>query len=100
MEIELSMSTDTKPWYKHVWIQRIVFLVLALACYPAMSYTIQLVSDVSGLTNYNTGGPGFILNDFTGPIVMTNFVFILFFIGLSMAFIFKAFGTSEEFPID
>ena len=94
------MSTDSKPWYKHVWIQRIVFLVLALACYPAMSFTIQLVSAVSGLTHYTSGGPGFILNDFTGPIVMTNFIVILVFIGLSMVFIFKAFGTAEEFPID
>ena len=65
-----------------------------------MSFTIQLVSDVSGLTQYTSGGPGFILNDFTGPIVMTNFIFILFYIALSMAFIFKAFGTTEEYPID
>lgn len=93
------MSTESNPWYKHVWIQRIFYLFLALLCYPAMSFTIQLVSDVSGLSTYNYG-PYFILNEFTGPIVMTNFIFILFFIGLSMAFIFKAFGTSEEIPID
>jgi hypothetical protein len=57
------------------------------------------VSNVSGLNTYNYG-PYFILNEFTGPIVMTNFIMILFFIGLSMVFIFKAFGTSEEIPID
>ena len=93
------MSTDPKPWYKHVWVQRIVFIALAILCYPAMSLTIEFVSDVSGLSNYNYG-PYFILNEFTGPIVMTNFIFILFYIALSMAFIFKAFGATEEFPID
>jgi len=98
VENELSMSTDTNPWYKHIWVQRIIYLALAILCYPAMSFTIQIVSDVAGLGNYY--GSGFILNEFTGPIVMMNFIFILFYIGLSMVFIFKAFGTSEEIPID
>ena len=93
------MSNEPKPWYKHVWVQRIVYLFLAIMCYPAMSFTIQIVSNVAGLSNYNYG-PYFILNEFTGPIVMTNFIFILFYIALSMAFIFKAFGATEEFPID
>ena len=93
------MTTEPKPWYRHVWIQRVVYILLAIACYPAMSFTIQLVSNVSGLDRYNYG-PYFILNEFTGPIVMANFILILFFIGLSMAFIFRAFGTSEELPID
>jgi hypothetical protein len=93
------MSVESKPWYKNVWIQRIVFIALAILCYPAMTFTIELVSNVSGLSTYNYG-PYFILNEFTGPIVMTNFIFILFYIGLSMAFIFKAFGTTEDIPID
>lgn len=93
------MPSDAKPWYKNVWITRVVYIFLALACYPAMTLTIQFVSNVSGLETYNYG-PYFILNEFTGPIVMMNFVVILFFIGLSMAFIFKAFGTAEEIPID
>ncbi|TFH09947.1 MAG: hypothetical protein E4H14_03510 [Candidatus Thorarchaeota archaeon] len=92
------MSNDVNPWYKHIWFQRLIYIFLAILCYPAMAFTIQIVSDVSGLARYNYGA--FILNEFTGPIVMTNFIFILFYIGLSMAFIFKAFGTSEELPID
>jgi hypothetical protein len=99
MEKDPSMSNENKAWYKHVWVQRLVFIALAILCYPAMSFTIQIVSDVAGLSTYNYG-PMFILNEFTGPIVMTNFILILFYIGLSMAFIFKAFGTTEEFPID
>ncbi len=66
-----------------------------------MTFTIQFVSDVSGLTQWSQAhGPYFILNEFTGPIVMTNFIFILFYIGLSMAFIFKAFSTTDEMPIE
>jgi len=66
-----------------------------------MTFTIQFVSDVSGLTAWSQQhGPYFVLNEFTGPIVMANFIFILFFIGLSMLFIFKAFAASEEIPID
>ncbi len=99
MEIEQFMSNESKPWYKHVWIIRIVYIALALLCYPAMSFTIQLVSNVSGLEQFNYG-PYFILNEFTGPIVMANFIFILFYIALSMVFIFKAFSIHEELPID
>jgi len=98
VENELSMSTETKPWYHHVWVKRIVFLALAILCYPAMSFSIQLVADLAGLGTFNYSG--FILNEYTGPVVMGNFILILFYIGLSMAFIFKAFGAAEEFPID
>jgi hypothetical protein len=95
------MSNVEKPWYKHVWLQRLVYIFLAIMCYPAMSFTIQWVSDVSGLSAWSQQhGPYFVLNEVTGPIVMANFIFILFFIGLSMAFIFKAFGASDELPID
>ena len=99
LEIEPSMSNDAKPWYTHVWIKRLIYIALAILCFPAMTFTIQLVSNVAGLSQYNYG-PYFILNEFTGPIVMTNFIMILFFMGLSMAFIFKAFGTAEDLPID
>ncbi|MGQ4911498.1 MAG: hypothetical protein ACP6KW_04955 [Candidatus Thorarchaeota archaeon] len=95
------MSDEKKPIRDRVWFKRAVYLILAIACYPAMSFTIQVISDVSGLTQWSQQhGPYFILNEFTGPIVMTNFFVILFFIALSMAFIFKAFGATEELPID
>ena len=95
------MSNIEKPWYKHVWVKRLIYIFLAIMCYPAMSYTIQFVSDVSGLSAWSQShGPYFVLNEITGPIVMANFIFILFFIALSMVFIFKAFGTSDELPIE
>ncbi|MFW9808487.1 MAG: hypothetical protein ACFFE6_03810 [Candidatus Thorarchaeota archaeon] len=93
------MSSKNKPWYKKAIVQRIVFISLAIACYPAMSFIIQVISDISGLSTYNYG-QYFVLNSWTGPIVMGSFVVIIFFIGLSMAFIFKAFGAHDELPID
>ncbi len=95
------MSTNEKPLYQHVWIKRLIYIFLAIMCYPAMTFTIQFVSDISGLTSWSQQhGPYFVLNEITGPIVMANFIFILFYIGLSMAFIFKAFSASDEIPIE
>lgn len=95
------MNTLAKPWYKHVWAQRLVYIAGALLSLPAMTVVIQLVSDWSGLTAWSrVHGPYFILNEVTGPGVMMDFIIILFFIGLCMAFIFKAFSITEEMPID
>ncbi|MBN2229161.1 MAG: hypothetical protein JW779_06165 [Candidatus Thorarchaeota archaeon] len=92
------MSHDAKPWYKNIWLQRIFYITCAILSLPAMSFAIQLTSDATGLSNFNYGV--FILNEVTGPIVMLNFIFILFFIGLCMVFIFKAFSIQEDLPID
>lgn len=96
------MTTSVKPWYKgHPWILRLIYLSGALLSLPAMWLVIEFVSDVTGLSAWSEiHGPYFVLNEVTGPGVMANFVVILFFIGLCMAFIFKAFSTTEELPID
>jgi len=95
------MTTSTKPRYKNIWAQRIVYLAAALLSLPAMGYVIQIVSDLTGLTAWSQShGPYFILNEVTGPGVMINFMVILLFIAICMAFIFKAFSVTEEMPID
>ncbi|MFW9959551.1 MAG: hypothetical protein ACFFDV_00945 [Candidatus Thorarchaeota archaeon] len=95
------MTTSIKPRYRSIWAQRIVYLAGALLSLPAMGYVIQIVSDLTGLTAWSQShGPYFVLNEITGPGVMINFIVILFFIGLCMAFIFKAFSVTEELPID
>ena len=95
------MTNEHKPWYRSVWLQRLVYLCGALLSLPAMGIVIQFVSDVTGLTEWSRNhGPYFILNQVTGPGVMANFIVILVFIALCMFFIFKAFAVSEEIPID
>lgn len=95
------MTTAKKPWYKHVWILRLTYIAGALLSLPAMGWTIGVVSELSGLDEWSrVHGPFFILNEVTGPGVMMNFIVILFFIGLCMFFIFRAFSTTEEMPID
>jgi hypothetical protein len=95
------MTSGQKPWYKNVWILRLIYIAGALLSLPMMGFTVGLVSDLTGLSTWSRiHGPYFILNEQTGPGVMANFVVILFFIGLCMLFIFKAFSTTEELPID
>jgi hypothetical protein len=95
------MQKASKPWYKHVWILRLVYIALAILCYPAMFYAIQILSVVTGLTYWQEHFGSFIVfNDQTGPGIMADFVVMLFFIALSMVFIFKAFSATEELRID
>jgi hypothetical protein len=95
------MTAPTRPRHQSHWIRRILYLAGALLSLPAMGYVIQIVSDVTGLTAWSrVHGPYFILNEVTGPGVMVNFIVIIFFIGLCMTFIFKAFSVTEELPID
>ena len=95
-----TLTKTTKPWYKGHWIPRVIYLAGALLSLPAMGYVIQFVSDITGLTAWGRSHPYFILNEYTGPAVMANFLVILLFIAICMTFIFKAFSVTEEMPID
>ena len=65
--------------------------------FPLMGVLMTIVSELSGLTAWQRNhGPYFILNEYTGPGFMANFIVILFCIGLSMAFLYKAFTTDDE----
>jgi hypothetical protein len=95
------MTANKKPWYRNHWIVRVLYLVGALLSLPAMGTVIEIVSNLTGLTAWRENhGPYFILNEYTGPGVMANFIVILVFIGICMAFILKAFSVSEEMPLD
>jgi hypothetical protein len=95
------MTANEKPWYRNHWIVRILYLAGALLSLPAMGTVIEIVSNLTGLTAWREiHGPYFILNEYTGPGVMANFIVILVFIGICMAFILKAFSVSEEIPLD
>jgi hypothetical protein len=96
-----AMTKSIQPRHKGHWIRRLIYLAGALLSLPAMGYVIQFVSDITGLTSWSTShGPYFILNEYTGPGVMANFLVILLFIGICMTFIFNAFSVTEELPID
>lgn len=91
-------------WYtlerrRPTWIARMVWLSLALFSMLAMAGAIEVVSTLTGLKDYWDRGI-FVLNEDTGPGVMANFVTILFFLGLTTAFIWRAFETGDdEIPI-
>lgn len=81
-----------------IWLKRIAYLAGAVLSIFAMTVALELVSilmDAHWHYRY------FVLDRQTGPFVMASFVIMLFFIGLSMVFLYKAFTTfqSDEIPI-
>ena len=97
-EIKEDRSKEDKPLWQHAWVRRVVYLSGSLLSFLLMGVSIQVISEVSGLSAYSDG-PYFILNDFTGPPVMASFVAIIICMGLSIAFIMKAFSTTQEFNL-
>jgi hypothetical protein len=97
-EIKQDRSKEEKPIWQYTWVKRAAYLTGSLLSFLMMGLTIQVISEVTGLSAY-TDGPYFILNDFTGPPVMASFLAIIFCMGLSIAFIMKAFSTTQEFNL-
>jgi len=99
-EIKEDRSKEPKPLWQNAWIKRAVYLTGSALSFVVMGSTIQFISDFSGLTQWSQQqGPYFVLNEFTGPPVMASFLAIIFFMGLSLALIMKAFSTTQEFNI-
>jgi len=97
-EIKEARSKDPKPLWQHAWIKRAAYLTGSALSFVLMGSSIQFISDVSGLTAWSQQhGPYFVLNEFTGPPVMASFIAIIFFMGLSLMLIMKAFSTTQEF---
>ncbi len=97
-EIKEDRSKDPTPLWQHAWIKRVAYLTGSALSFVLMGATIQFISDYSGLTQWSQQqGPYFVLNEFTGPPVMASFLAIIFFMGLSLALIMKAFSTTQEF---
>jgi hypothetical protein len=93
----LPMAKQT--WRNRAWMKRIIYLSGALFSFVLMGLSIQIISEVTGLSRWSeVHGPYFILNEVTGPPVMASFLAIIAFISLSLVLIFKAFSTSEEYP--
>jgi hypothetical protein len=99
-EIAQDLSGGEVKWYKSPWPKRAFFILMAGFSYILMGVAIEVISHVSGLSEWSTShGPFFILNDFTGPPIMASFLAIIFFMSLSLYFILKAFSTTQELPL-
>ena len=96
-EVMTSRRKVKVPLWKNAWFKRAGYLFGSGFSFVFMGIVIQIISDVSGLGAWSENRAYFVLNDFTGPPVMASFVAIMFFVGLSLAFIFKAFNTTQEF---
>jgi hypothetical protein len=98
-ELTKSLPIAKKTWRDGAWRKRVIYLSGALFSFVLMGFSIQIISDVTGLSRGSEiHGPFFILNEVTGPPVMASFLAIIVFISLSLLFIFKAFSTTEEIP--
>lgn len=97
-EIREDRAKESKPLWQNAWIKRVAYLTGSALSFVLMGSTIQFISDFSGLTQWSQQqGPYFVLNEFTGPPVMASFIAIIFFMGLSLMLIMKAFSTTQEF---
>jgi len=81
------------------WIKRVAYFAGFLLSFVAMSVSINIIAIVSDFSRWQYELPNF--NTYTGQIFMGSFIVILFFIGLSMFFLFRAFSylEEEELPI-
>ncbi|RLI55745.1 MAG: hypothetical protein DRP09_08875 [Candidatus Thorarchaeota archaeon] len=99
-ELSQEAGREDLPWYRGPWVKRVAYLLGAAFSYVLMGITIEFISHMSGLSEWSQShGPFFILNEVTGPPVMMSFIAILFFMGLSLFLIMRAFSTSQESPI-
>ena len=101
-EAEKRASARGKPWWQHVWFKRTYHLFGAVMSLVMMGVAIEFISDITGLTEWSqTHGPDFILNEITGPGVMITLLAILFFIGLCMVLMYRAFTLNgdSEIPV-
>ncbi|RDE15021.1 MAG: hypothetical protein C4K48_04915 [Candidatus Thorarchaeota archaeon] len=96
-EVLSSLPKTKRPWWRGAWLRRVVFLGASLFSFVLMGISLQFISEVTGLSRWSeVHGPFFILNEITGPPVMASVLAIVGFISLSLAFIYKAFSTSDE----
>ena len=89
------------PWYQHIWMKRTGLLFSALMSFVIMGVSLQLIAEYVILSNYGEyQEPQFFFNQVTGLGFMLSLLSILFWMGLSMACIYKAFSLDDdEFPI-
>ncbi|MFW9803224.1 MAG: acyltransferase [Candidatus Thorarchaeota archaeon] len=101
-EAERKAFRREKPWWRHTYVKRAVYMTLAFLVIVAMGTAIDVVSELTGLREWQRRyGPYVALNWWTGPGFMANFIVILIMIGISMTLIYKAFMiTDDEIPYE
>ncbi|TFH09729.1 MAG: acyltransferase [Candidatus Thorarchaeota archaeon] len=86
-----------KPWYQHAWMIRTALLFGALMSIVMMGVSLELIAEYMGLNYWaEHHGPLFVLNEITGPGVMATVLAIIFFIGLCMTCLYKAFTMDDD----
>jgi hypothetical protein len=90
-----STSSQTiTPVSKATWLKRAAYLGGAAVMIVLMTMVIELVGTASGLISAREQfGDYYVLNDYSGRWFLVSLCMILFFIGLSMYMIVKAFDT-------
>lgn len=88
------------PWWKSTWFRRSFYICCSLLSVVLMGLSIQIISELTGLSDWSSEhGPYYVLNEITGPPVMASFLAIIFFMGLAIGLIFKAFTESDYIDI-
>lgn len=84
---------------KRFWIIRLAYFSGFLLSLVGMAVFLNIVAILGNFTLWRNEYVAF--NPFTGSLFMGSFVVILFFIGLSMYFLFKGFSimSEEELPV-
>ena len=97
--LETVSFQEVEPMKIRIWLVRGAYFAGFLLSFVGMSISLNIIATLSDFTRWRWELPVF--NQFTGPIFMGSFIVILFFIGLSMFFLFRAFTTMQEgeFPV-
>ncbi|MFW9793627.1 MAG: hypothetical protein ACFFEE_04965, partial [Candidatus Thorarchaeota archaeon] len=96
---DTSSFLEPRPEKRRIWIKRFAYFAgLPLSIF-GMVVTLNIVAVLSNFESWQNEYS--VLNSLTGPIFMASFIVILFFVGLSMYFVFKAFTIiqEDEFPV-
>lgn len=98
-ESEISGFQEVGSVKRHFWIKRLAYFAGFLLSFVGMAVSINIIAILGDFTRWQSDLPTF--NPYTGAIFMTSFVVILFFIGVSMLFLFKSFTIlpEDEFPV-
>ncbi|MCJ7817886.1 MAG: hypothetical protein MUP60_03455, partial [Candidatus Thorarchaeota archaeon] len=99
INIKRELPKVKRAWWKSFWIRRIFYIASSFLSIVMIGLSIQVISEITGLSTFYGDTNYFVLNEFTGPPFMASFLAIIFFMGLSLGLIFKAFSESEYVDI-
>ncbi len=98
-ESDTSNFQETRSKKNRIWIKRLAYFAGFPLSILGMVVTLNIFAV---LANFESWQREFtVINALTGPVFMASFIAILFFIGLSMYFVFKAVTimSVDEFPV-